>query len=368
MQVFGFADIAIGVQAADAHQLRWLTEFLGPHFAPRPTAVPPVCHVEVVEDAHRYAAALAAGAGAGSVEAFAQDAGPVALPRWRGAPTRLFDGRRRLFYEIAASPLTVAIVSAPANREVRSALFGVLREVATNHAQRAGDVLLHASAFAIDGRGVVVAGPKKAGKTTLLVHALRAGSREYVANDRLLVAPGPSPRALGVPTVVRLRRGTLEQFPAVAEGLAASAHDHRWLPEEAPDRADPTPASPSGARRVGHAQLCRVLGVRSRAECEVAALVFPRITQAPGGFAVRRLAPAAVSAALEGALFGARAGRSTSAAFVLPDDPPPPDRAVIAARCRTLADRVPGFECQLGVHAYDSPGAADDLIRAVLAG
>jgi hypothetical protein len=366
-RVFAFADIAIGVHAADESHLRWLTEFLEPHFKASSTTVPPVCQIRVVEDARQYAAAVAAGAGVGAVDAFALDAGPLSLPRWRGAQGRLFDARRRLFYEIAGPALTVTIVSAPANREVRSALFGVLREVASNHTQRAGALLLHASAFAVGRRGVVVAGPKKAGKTTLLVHALRAGSHEYVSNDRISVTPGLSPRALGVPTVVRLRRRTLELFPAVAAGLAAWEWDYRLMPGEVAGCPGPTPASPSGARRVSHAHLCRVLGVRARAECEIGALVFPRITEEPGGFAVRRLVPAEVGAELERALFGVRPGRSTSDAFVLPGDPPAPDRAALAARCRSLADRVPGFECRLGIHAYDPPHAAADLMAAVLA-
>ena len=367
-RVFGFASLGIRVQTDDDSHLRWLAEFIGPHFEVRCGTATHTCCVRLVEDAGRYHAALGAGPAHGALDALALDAGPLTLPRWRGAESRLFDARRSLFYEVAVVPcLTVTIVSAPGNRDVRSALSSVVRELATNHAQRAGDLLLHASAFAVDGRGVVIAGPKKAGKTTLLVHALHRGSPEYVSNDRVLITAEASVRAIGVPTVVRLRRGTLDLFPALARSLEASGYEHRLTLDEAADHREPRSVSPSGARRVTHAQLCRVLDVRARAECAVAALVFPRITEEPGAFTVRRLAPADVVARLEGALFGVRGGRSTSDVFVLPDDPPAPDRAEIAARCRALADRIPGLECRLGADANERP-AGDDLIAALLAG
>jgi hypothetical protein len=128
-----------------------------------------------------------------------------------------------------------------------------------------------------------------------------------------------------------------------ATALDAAGYEHRLTLDEAADHPGPRPASPSGARRVSHAQLCRVMGARARSECAIAALVFPRITEEPGEFALRRLDRDEVVARLEGALFGARAGRSTSDVFVLPWDPPPPDGADIAERCRALADRVPGW-------------------------
>src|SRR5262249_44554738 len=148
------------------------------------------CRVRLVEDRARYEAALAAGPDEGACDAFVFDTRVVTLPRWRGAEMRLFDAKWQLFYDIDKPLLTVTITSAPGNRRVRSALVDVVREVTTNHAQCQGDLLLHASAFAIGRQGVIVGGPKRAGKTTLLVHALSADSVEYVSNDRVLVPPG----------------------------------------------------------------------------------------------------------------------------------------------------------------------------------
>jgi hypothetical protein len=64
--------------------------------------------------------------------------------------------------------------------------------------------------------------------------------------------------------------------------------------------------------------------------------------------------------------FGIAPGRWTSAVFALAEGPPPPDRAAIAARCQALVDSVPGFECRLGLGAYEAARAADDLVTALL--
>lgn len=188
-RVFSFEDLSVLVEGAGDGHLVWLTEFLGPHFGADDSGAQ-TCRVRVVEDQGRYEETLRAGPGDGTRDAFVFDTRIVTLPRWRGAETRLFDAKWQLFYEVERSPLAVTIISAPGNRRVRSALVDVVREVTINHAQCNGDLLLHASAFAIGGHGVIVGGPKRAGKTTLLLHALSGSPVEYVSNDRVLVPPG----------------------------------------------------------------------------------------------------------------------------------------------------------------------------------
>jgi hypothetical protein len=360
---FAFGDLGIVVESVNRDHQTWLGEFLEPHFEPGTTAAH-TWRIGVVEDHGRYLAALDAGPDAGSLDAFALDAGPLSLPRWRGADTRLFDAKRQLFYEIDARSLDVTILSAPGNAQVRSALMSVARELATNHAQRAGGLLLHASAFSAGGRAVLVAGPKRAGKTTMLVHAMRTGTLQYMANDRVMVWPGVPIRSRGVPTVVRRRAGTLDLFPALADRLRGAANDYRLTLDEA---AAGSPAEArSGARRLSAAQFCHVLGVTACAEGETAAVIFPQITgEADGGISLHRLTRAEVGARLEATVFGARSGRWTSDAFSSLDGPPPPDRDAIVRRCRVLADGVPGFECRLGSTAYENPHATTHLLAAL---
>lgn len=362
-RIVSFGDLRVLVEDIEREHLVWLAEFLGPHFEVH-AAGPHACRVRLVEDQARYEAALAAGPDEGACDAFVFDTRVVTLPRWRGAEMRLFDAKWRLFYEIDKRPLTVTITSAPGNRRVRSALVDVVREVTTNHAQRQGDLLLHASAFTIGRHGVIVGGPKRAGKTTLLVHALSANSAAYVSNDRVLVPASAAPYARGVPTTVGLRRETLDLFPMLAERLFVTGYDQHVTLAEA-ETSEPRPRN--RGRRLTPTQLCRLLGVEARADCEISMLIFPRITGEPGTFALRSLDRADTFAHLEGALFGIQQGRWTSDVFTLPGDPPPPDRAALAAGCRALSASVPGLECRLGLSAYDEDHAAGDLLSTLLA-
>lgn len=360
-----------------ADHLAWLAEFLGPHFAGAPSG-DHTARVRLIEDARGWEAARALGPAGGDAAVFALDSELVSLPCWRGAPRRFFDAGRAAFYDVTAGA-DVTILSASGNHRARPALMRVVRELATNHAQRRGGLLLHAAALAVGEAGLVVAGPKEAGKTTLLIHALHAGGARYVANDRVLVEPGANPRAHGVPAIVKLRRGTLDLFPAVAARLATTRFETRLtLAEAAAADAAAGPASgvapdtaagaaSAGSRSITPAQLCRLLDRPAQAECPVSVVVFPRQTDRPGGAEVRPLAPAEVAARLRGALFGVPTGRPVSDVFTLPADPPPPAPALLAAGCDALAAAVRGVECRLGLDAYARPGAAGDLLAALLA-
>lgn len=75
---------------------------------------------------------------------------------------------------------------------VAAAAARLAREVVRGVLLRAGWAVLHASAVALDGRVILVVGPKGAGKSTTAM-VMAAGRRwELLANDRVFVRPCPS--------------------------------------------------------------------------------------------------------------------------------------------------------------------------------
>jgi hypothetical protein len=366
--VFGFGDLGILVESADASHLAWLREFLTPHFELRPGGGHD-CRVTVIEESERYGAVFALGPAGGTLDAFALDTRLVSLPRWTpaGVETRLLDTAFEVFYEIAEGGRSITVLSAAGNPKIRTALMRAVRELATNRAQRRGGLLLHASAFAVGDRGVLIGGPKLAGKTTLLVHALRVASARYVSNDRVMVLPQTAPAtARGVPTIVALRSGMLALFPELADRVDRASYHHRQsLGEPAPVSPGAGAPLPTNAN-MSPAQLCRLLDVQPLAQCEVAALVFPRITHEAGGLSVRRIPEAEAATRLTGALFGVPSSRWCSDVFALAGDPAPPDLPALLDRGRALAARVPAFECRLGESAYESRSTAELLVESVL--
>ena len=231
--VLAFRGLRVLAEAAPGH-LEWLEEFLGPAFE-RADGHEADWRVSLVEDRNRYRQAIDRGPADGTLEAFAYDAKVVGLPRWRteAGDTGLFDAVRGLYFEVAYASRAVTLLTEPGNVDGRIALMRIVRELSMNRAQRRGGLLLHAAAMAVGDRGIVITGPKGAGKTSLLIHALRARSARYVSNDRVVVPAAESrPSATGVPTIVALRRGTLDLFPS----LAARAAAHRRPDSRPPPR------------------------------------------------------------------------------------------------------------------------------------
>ena len=85
-------------------------------------------------------------------------------------------------------------------------------EIATDQLMMLGWLPFHAAAFADKGRGVLIVGPRRAGKTSLLLHALAAPSSHPISNDRAVISPSRDGqlRLEGLATVVRIRVGTAD--------------------------------------------------------------------------------------------------------------------------------------------------------------
>lgn len=198
-------------------------------------------------------------------------------------------------------------INAPADGPgTRVAVMRVVRELAALHAASRGDVLLHSSAVAFDGGALAMCGPKRAGKTTLLLRLLAAGA-SFVANDRVVVMDESSSLAArGMPTIVALRGDTVDRFPAVAARLRPLLA-RPWLSarEAASVKGSPWKA-PGAPIDVSPRMLCDTLEVPFIAAAPLRAVLFPQVGGGERGSApVTRLAPADVRQRLDGATVGA---------------------------------------------------------------
>jgi len=98
------------------------------------------------------------------------------------------------------------------------------------------DVLpLHASAFVLDGRGVLATGWSKGGKTETLLAFAGHGAR-YVADEWVYLTPDGT--MVGVPEPIRLWHWHLRQLPDLWAGLPATARARLTLLDAAATRAE----------------------------------------------------------------------------------------------------------------------------------
>ena len=368
--VYRYDGLGVRVECADAGHMAWLDEFLAPHFE-RDGSGPVDWRVRLVEDTHRFEAALGLGPipGTEPVDCFALDSSVIRYPLWRSeSGTAVYDEQSGVLYHVRHPEREVTLLAREGSEWVRTPLMRVVRELAMNHSRRDGRLFLHAAAVAVGDDGVVVTGEKSAGKTTLLVHLLRESGAAYLSNDRVLVSLDSSPPVLrGMPTVVTVRPGTVDLLPGFGRSLAESSFGHRWTIEET-RTPRPVRRLKEGKFGLTPAQFRALVGTPAAAACRARAVVFPRVTNLPGGARLRALDTEEAAARLPSVLFGAGSLRKTSELFVSPDETPAPDESALARFARRFAAEVRCFECELGLNAYDGPvgGPARDLLARVI--
>ena len=183
---FSYNGLTVRVSSDDASHLRWLEEFLYPQFEIN-QGVSPDCTVVLIADTQQYEDMLKKGAQSDGkqIDCFALESGVVRLPLWASESDGpiIFDERLGAFYEVNQGIAEIRILTANSDNRARTSLMRVVRELAMNHSHRTGSLIIHGSAFLVGGRGVIIAGPKRAGKTTLLIHALRQGMADYASNE-----------------------------------------------------------------------------------------------------------------------------------------------------------------------------------------
>jgi len=361
--LLGYDGLRIRVGSDDPSHLAWLVEFLSPAFEVGIETSWDFA-VELSEDTAGYEACANRGPHASEVDVdvFTLDSRAVRLPVWNGHADgmTLFDAQFKVFYEIPDDRRSVHLLTATGNTAVRTALMRVVRERAMSEVLRSGRLMLHASSVEIDGLGLVIAGPKSAGKTTLSTALLRSKRARFVSNDRVTIALDEIPiRFRCMPSVVTVRPRTLELFPDLGRRLKSSATHPRMSRCEtaASPRSGPLQWS-DGRYGLSPAQWCDLLDTEPVPDAQLSALLFPRVTEEAGSVKMVRLQQEEAARRLPETLLGAGTWRKRVELFAPPgQDTLPPESALIERALR-LAREIPCFECRLGLQAYEGDLAA----------
>lgn len=361
------AGARVVVTTPSVADLDWLAEFLSPPFDARLGGAGDGgegARVDCAFDPARHAALGALEwSAAQRVAAFALDAGAIELPlRHEEGGWRLVrDEPFAAFHRVALDLRSVETVAERPEPRLRTPLLRLVRELVMGDLFARGWPMLHASAIARDGAALAFVGATGAGKTSLLLHALRLDGARLLANDRAVVRDdGRSPAIFAVPTIFTLRESALAFFPRLAAALAASRFSHRLTLAEAAHGDSPAPRPWSnGKYGLTPAQLARLAGVEREGQATLAGVVLPRHTGQPGGLTLRRLDDDAARRELRDAQFGHGAWMRPSALFRpagVDDDAVATRRAEILDR---LARELPVHVAELGLGAYaDDDGLA----------
>jgi len=356
--------LAIDVSGDDPTALSWLVEFLEPAFAAQPRSLRAdgtshaqhVVHFETSPSEHALLRRSLASASRGKLDTFTMD-GRFSRHRGWAAPGGrrwIHDKKHDTFYGVDSAALSIRAVASAKGGFPRLALMRVVRELATTALLRSARLPVHAAAFVHEGTTVLVCGPKRSGKSSLLIHALRCGAA-FISNDRLFVDTEGPVVAHAMPTIVMLRDGSLAFFEEFNKALEEVRYDRgRTIAECAAGIERPDPHSRPGRSRLGisPAQLCELIGAPMSPSGRVGMMLFPRIDPDANGVVLEPLnAGPALESMSQSLLKGSDPTRSSP--FFSPGAVGHEIPAEVESRqCRELVERVPVYDCRLGPNAF----------------
>ena len=338
--------------------LDWLNEFLQPWFGI--SRDPANVEVKLVFDRRRFQDLCANPESGRLSRAYIQDTNIVRFPELSvpGFDTALLDKQLKLVTLVGEG--CIILLGQSHDVLARKALMKTVREIAASYCHVAGGRFLHAAACELDGAGLAIAGPRGSGKTSLLLYMLLATGFRFVTSDRLLVAGG---EAVGLPTIVSIRNGTLDRFPEFAGEVEKRGYGlPLTLKECARDPGLNESYKMPHKISLSSRQLSEILGKSPSARTELRGLVFPRVDPAQKAWSLTPLDTPECIRRLSGAGFGYINPHYLSDAFsvVKPD----PDRR------RTVPDdefydglsqTLPAWDCALGRDAFRDMALADAI-------
>src|SRR6185503_17823444 len=184
MRGYCFFGATVSVTSDAPAVARWLDEFLHPAFEPWTGPAEFAVSVRTDPAAHAALAATCPAGALGEAACFALDSQVVSHPTWRaGVRTVFADAKYGALYALDATGAEV--IAVPDSVLFRGGVMRVVREVVTTRALvSANRIQLHAAACEVDGRAVLIMGPKGTGKTTLLAYLAASTGARILTNDR----------------------------------------------------------------------------------------------------------------------------------------------------------------------------------------
>ena len=360
----GVGTVAVRVEVGAPDVADWLTEFFEPWIQPLHSVPRPDATIRVIADGRvpRRPEPDARD----EFAAWALDTRLVALPGCRtGDGLTLFDREFDCVY-ILRGDSQVDVLGTAGARGLRLGAMRVVREILTSRwlarGNAHGRLDIHGAAFATAGRAVIVAGPKGAGKTTLVSYALSSTRAGLVSNDRVLVDLAPVPSAFGVPTLVSARRHTLRLFPR----LVGTGGEARLQPVDGP-------AAEAGELESGRAVQSLSLqefATRLHAPCErgavpLGAVLFTEIDCEVDDVTIDPIPARRAVTMLSSCLYGRPGQRQHNATVFAGIGDRRHDVVDTDRTLSRLAGSVVFMRCRLGRRAYGRP--ATEWITAVQA-
>lgn len=364
-RVFTYHGVGVRVSTNQPASLEWLCEFFGPHAAIE-TDGPARYEVNLIADTGRFKQWAGCGPTGAMADVFVLDSRVVRLPEWRSADGAVayYDRPYDIFYVVHKPGARYTLIAHESSLTfARTPLMRTVRELITSHMRRDGHLFLHSACAVFGGDGVVIAGTKKAGKTTLLMYLLTRGGGALLSNDRLLIkATGDGLAVHAMPTITSVRAGSFELLEDLrGRAYETAFHFRRTLRENEASPCENYRDIVGDHYTYSPAQFARVLQADVVTRATPRAIVFPEITGQPGTMSLEPIPERELRDVLLDVRFGRRDWHGFSEVFVDGAVPPAPDDEQADALCNRLAAEVPAYRCRVGLDIYRTDAGAKAL-------
>jgi len=193
-----------------------------------------------------------------------------------------------------------AFVTSEADADARLEPVRLIRELLTHQLERSGYVVEHAGAVLLEDVGILVCGPRGAGKTTLICALLEHEGARFISNDRIFVRGDAS--TVAWPWSIRVGLGTCSGSVALRGWLEpgrAFAHPQKsWDPAggfDAAWRRRPVTLAGAGVNEdkveLTASELATVMAGGVCASAKLGLLVFPQLDPAAATPELARVGP-----------------------------------------------------------------------------
>ncbi|MFC1668338.1 hypothetical protein ACFL1T_03015 [Chlamydiota bacterium] len=290
---FRYLNLIITVGSCNYRDFIWLNEFILPQFEVIDSSSSD-CIIHVIMYDKQFDTLLQRGSkGNESIDGFHLDTKIVKLILWDSSPGKmiLFDEEFKVFYIISDDGKKVYILAhSEKSIAFRTALMRVMVEYAVNRAHSHTGGFLHSSAFRYRDQGIVIAGPKNSGKTSLLIYFLQNLSAQFISNDRVFISMNGCGSVIhGIPTVITVLENSLSMFPRVKMNLLQYYYHHRYTIGEILRRGCIPYTLEKGEFTLSAGQFYELLDIIGSSDAPLSAVLFPRICMETCSLSLRRL-------------------------------------------------------------------------------
>lgn len=330
------------------------------------------CHVELLCDEASYINSLNKIEKINSCieDVFALDNKTIKLPVfYEGKDNKyLLDKESEIVYKIEEQNKAFNVISKNDNRFSRKAVMRILREIAMNHCITLGHQIIHCAALSYYGKGILIAGAKGAGKTTLLMGLLQLSDYCYIANDRAVISMDNNfPEIHGIPTIVNIKRNTLNIFPNFHDILMAGDYDYHMNTNKSDgDPTDNIQPDELGNYSINPLQFCKILNTEQKTAARLKAIIFPVIKYTKSAADINELSEHEASGLLSNSLFSSGSNLSNTQIFALNNSAIPIDNLNKNDLSYDITSRVRSFRINLGMDIFKNLSVFNsELIRAL---